>query len=118
MNAHSQPVRSSRYTQAVLTVIAGLLGFNALSQHNALTPAPAYAQSGEAGGARLVSAAEQRKVIIAELRSLSSRIERLESVLARGVNVKVIDMPAVRLADPSQMSESRDARNTARKSGK
>jgi hypothetical protein len=115
MNAHSQPVRSSRYTQAVLTVIAGLLGFNALSQHNALTPAPAYAQSGDEG---LVSAAEQRKVIIAELRSLSSRIERLESVLARGVNVKVIDMPAVRLADPSQMSESRDARNTARKSGK
>jgi hypothetical protein len=104
-----------RYTNAALTVIAGLLGLNALSSSDLLAPSAAHAQSGEDG---LVSAAEQRKVMIAELRNLSSRIERLETTIARGVNVKVTDMPAVRLADPSQMSdaresrESRDARDT------
>lgn len=112
MNADRQTARPSRYTQAVLTVIAGLLGVNVLSQPGALAPAPAFAQSGDEG---LVSAAEQRKVMIAELRSLSSRIERLEGAVARGVNVKVIDMPAVRLADPSQASDGREARD-ARKS--
>jgi hypothetical protein len=96
-----------RYTNAVLTVIAGLLGLNALSS-GLLAPAAAHAQSGEEG---LVSAAEQRKVMIGELRNLSSRIERLESTISRGVNVKVTDMPAVRLADPSQMSDARESRD-------
>lgn len=41
-----------------------------------------------------ISAGEQRKTMIAELRAISSRLERVESALARGINVKVTSMPA------------------------
>ncbi|MBS0195319.1 MAG: hypothetical protein JSR77_01020 [Planctomycetes bacterium] len=44
-----------------------------------------------------VSAAEQRKEIIAQLRSLNSRMEKIESMMSRGLSVKVTDMPPMRL---------------------
>jgi hypothetical protein len=101
-----------RTTNILLGAVLCLMGYNALSQTGVGTASTAFAQpSGEEG---LVSAAEQRKVMIAELRSLSSRIERVESVLAKGISVKVTDMPPVKLADPSQLQEPRDPKRASK----
>ena len=56
---------------------------------------PATRDGGDDSG--LVSAAEQRKVMIAELRSLNSRMEHMEAVLAKPMSVKVIDMPPIQV---------------------
>jgi hypothetical protein len=98
-----------RTTNVLLAAIAGLLGLSILNQAGVGVASVAQAQpaGGEEG---LVSAAEQRKVIISELRGMSSRIEKVEGVLSRGINVKVTDMPPVRLADPSQQRETKDAK--------
>ena len=93
-----------RYTNAALTVITGLLAMNALNQAGVSPVSTAYAQQG-GGEEGMVSAAEQRKVMISELRQLSGRMERMESALTRGINVKVLDMPPVRLADGHAQSE-------------
>jgi hypothetical protein len=104
MNSNQNQGRNQRRTTNILLgAIACLLGFNALSQVGVSTASTAFAQPGGEEG--LVSAAEQRKVMIAELRTLSSRIERVESLLAKGINVKVTDMPAIKLADPSQANQ-------------
>lgn len=114
MNSNqTQADRSQRRTTNILlAAIAGLLGFNALHQAGVSPESTAFAQAG--GDEGLVSAAEQRKVMISELRNLSSRVERMESTLAKGLTVKVSDMPPVRLADPSQMQ----AKETTRKASK
>ncbi|HYE63904.1 MAG TPA: hypothetical protein VD997_18075 [Phycisphaerales bacterium] len=101
-----------RTTNALLAAIACILGYNALNQAGVSTVSTAYAQQG--GDEGMVSAAEQRKVMISELRNLSSRMERLESTLARGVNVKVTDMPPVRMADPSQMQPKESPRKASK----
>jgi hypothetical protein len=111
-NQNASDRNQRRTTNLLLCAIAGLLGYNALSQAGIGAASTALAQpSGEEG---LVSAAEQRKVIIAELRGMTSRMERLESVLAKGISVKVTDMPAVRLADPSQVTEPREPKRAAK----
>jgi hypothetical protein len=78
------------------TVLGSLLG----SQ-----PSTAHAQVGIVGGASstpagesqgLLSAADQRKTIIDELRATNSRLERIEGLLSKGLTVKVSEMPAVR----------------------
>ena len=53
-------------------------------------------------GGGLVSAADQRKLMIAELRSISRRMEKLEAQLAKGIDVRVTDMPEVRVQDKPQ----------------
>lgn len=57
---------------------------HASSTHTELQPEPAGA---------LVSAAEQRKQIIVEIRSLSARIESLDQKLRKPLPVKVVEMP-------------------------
>lgn len=109
-NQNSSDRGQRRYTNAALTAIAVLLGVNALNQSGLSPVSSAYAQQGEDG---LVSAAEQRKVMISEIRQLSGRIERLESVISRGVNVKVLEMPAVRISDSA--AEAPEARKSTRK---
>lgn len=44
-----------------------------------------------------VNPADQRKQMIAELRAISQRLDRLEATLAKGLTVKVSDMPEMRL---------------------
>jgi hypothetical protein len=98
------------YTNAILTVIAVLLGVIVLDRAVVRAgageagllggPSAAKAESGpddeDVVGAR-VSAADQRKVIIAELRNLSHKLDTIDTRLGKGLNVKVIDMPAVRM---------------------
>jgi hypothetical protein len=115
--------RSQRlYTNAALTIIAGLLGVIALdrsgplvSQANAQQHQPATHGGGddEADAGR-VSAADQRKVIIAELRNLSSRVDHLEGTLSKGISVKVTEMPPIQFptekGDKADKSDKKDDR--------
>jgi hypothetical protein len=99
-NLPTQPRQSDRrYSNAALTAVALLLGLNLLNNLGNSGNA-AFAQSGPEDG--LVSAAEQRKTIIAELRTLGGRMQAVESALSHPLTVKVVEMPPVKLADPNQ----------------
>jgi hypothetical protein len=90
-------MRGRNYQNAVLTVIAGLLAVHAVDRQIGIaSPATAEAQVGGQEGA-LSNALEQRKQMISELRQLSSKMDRLEARLNGGINVKVTDMPPIRL---------------------
>jgi len=85
-------------TNVALTVIAGFLAINTLGVREGSWLSQAQAQASvppdddESGR---ISAAEQRKQIINELRALSVRLERLETQLNRGLSVKVTEMPPI-----------------------
>jgi hypothetical protein len=56
-----------------------------------------------------VSAAEQRKVMIAELRNLSTRMEHIEAVLNKPLTVKVSEMPPIQFpSDKGDKSDKKD----------
>lgn len=99
------------YTNSVLTVVAVLLGFNLLARSG---DRPAFVGVSEAQVSTLddtggrISAAEQRKQIIAELQNVGRRVEHLESMLSKGLSVKVTEMPAVRMAG-GQREASRES---------
>ena len=82
------------YQNVILSCIAALLALGAIDRHagapEGATAALAQSQP-DAGG--MMNAAEQRKQIIAELRQMNSRLERIEGKLAGGLSVKVTDMP-------------------------
>jgi hypothetical protein len=94
-----QTMRRNGYLNGVLTVIAVLLGLLVLDARPGAGPAAARAQSEDqpGEGAGLISAGEQRKQMIAELRRISARLERLDARLNAVLNVKVTEMPAVKL---------------------
>jgi len=54
-----------------------------------------------------ISAAEQRKEMIQQLRSLATRMERIEASLARGINVRVTEMPDKGGEEKEQTQETR-----------
>ena len=87
------------YQNAVLTAIALLLGLGLAERAGGSPwagPDAAMAQEQpEAGG--LSNALEQRKQIIAELRAVNGRLERIEARLAGKLEVKVVDMPPLKL---------------------
>lgn len=111
MNTQSTPIaRPNSYLNTVLTVIAVMLGLLVLSQYGT----PSSAQSSvttmtSAGGGRddddgpgpdgRVSAAEQRKMMIAELRAMSKKLDQTHELLAKGLNVKVTQMPEIKWPD-------------------
>lgn len=95
-------MRKDGYRNGVLTAIALLLGVMVLGQ--GAGPSPADAQVSHAGGdptrpegGGLISAAEQRKLILNEMRALRSQMDALQSTLAKGLSVKVTEMPEIRL---------------------
>jgi hypothetical protein len=112
-------MRRANYLSGILTVNAilltalvadRLLGGEPHGLGAALSPAPAVAgqpDTSEAGG--LVSAADQRKVMIAELRKLGGRLEKIEAKLSSGISVKVTDMPEMKLPPAPKESASREA---------
>jgi len=94
--------RRTRYTDALLTVIAVLLGILAIDgmggvTSSAVASGPPGQSAKKIPGTGLVSAADQRKMIIAELKSMSGRIEKLEGLLNKGIAVKVTEMPEIRM---------------------
>jgi hypothetical protein len=96
---NTQPVRSFRigYQNAVLTAIALLLGLGLAERQGVTldTPGAALAQEQDSGG--LSNALEQRKQMISELRNINGRLERIEARLASKLEVKVVDMPPIKL---------------------
>lgn len=107
MSQNEKPTVRRTYTNGVLTAIAALLGVIVLQQAN--TPGvqgTALAQVGVVGektsseetATGLISAAEQRKAIIAELKNVNDRLSAIEGALAKGISVKVTSMPAQKAA--------------------
>ena len=96
-------MRSERYRDGMLTIIAVLLGLVVLQGSGGGIPqvmpeAQASAQpSDEPSSGGLVSASEQRKIMIAELRRLGARLDRIEAKINAGLNVKVTDMPEIKV---------------------
>lgn len=97
--------RGDHFRNGVLTVIAVMLGLLVLGQlgqspgggggpSEARAQAQPEALNSPEGG--LISAADQRKTIIAELRSLSRKVEQLDARLGKGISVKVTEMPAAK----------------------
>lgn len=86
---------------AVAAALAAVVMFNPVEGPGGGLLAKAAAQQPRSGtdgddtGGR-VSAAEQRKDMIAQLRAMNSRLERMEALMARGLTVRVSEMPQIR----------------------
>jgi len=116
MNTNTQSSPSSHPTPAVVqgaiasrgylnTVLTANVALLALIAINGLSPgrsliSDAHAQVTAAAGqpeaedpSGRISAAEQRKQIITEIKAVASRVERIEHILAKGLNVKVTELP-------------------------
>lgn len=92
------------YTNTVLTAIALLLGGVVLGQF-AQSGSPALSSAGASGpptkGGGFISPADQRITMINELRNLGRKIEGIAVRLDKGLNVRVTDMPPVRVLSPN-----------------
>ena len=121
-------MQTQRYTNGVLTVVGGLLALNLVAGHHFrgtdLGPSIAQASAAQPESYRrdgsaerpaahmdpteggLISAAEQRKLMLAELRTLNARLASIETKLGAGVNVTVTDMPAIQW--PAQQADASD----------
>ncbi|MFZ4574890.1 MAG: hypothetical protein ACOYN0_10870 [Phycisphaerales bacterium] len=91
-----QPILNGRAsTNVILAAIAVSLGVIAL---DAVTSNPFFSRTalaqpaGDEENGR-ISAAEQRKQIIAELKTLQSKVERLDATIGKGISVKVTELP-------------------------
>lgn len=88
------------YQNAVLSAIAVLLALGLIDRRSGgeFTSLPtAQARQPERGG--MTNDLEQRAIIISELRTLGTRLERIEAKLNAGINVKVTSMPATPAGD-------------------
>jgi hypothetical protein len=91
--------RPRRVYLPIAGVIAACLGgvvlFNP-GQGGLLASAQAQPAAGQPE-TTMWSAAEQRKEMIAQLRAMNARLERVESMMSKGLSVKVTEMPAIRI---------------------
>lgn len=103
MNAQHDRTNTNRsttgrgYLNAVLTANAVLLGVIALGGLGVTggLASVSKAQSGVNEDAESrTSAAEQRKQMITELRSMTLRLDKIDQTLSKGVNVNVKNFPA------------------------
>lgn len=96
-------MRNRSYLNAVLTVIAVLLGLHLLVQVSGQHASPSVAVAQPVGDGPVNSppfnAAEQRKQMIALLELLNRRVSSLENKLDKGLNVKVTEMPAIKVEE-------------------
>lgn len=100
-------VRSRSYLNSVLTAIAVLLGLLVLGQYGTPTSAqsgivtlsgsgPDPSDDDQPGSDGRVSAAEQRKTMIAELKAMSRRLDQMNEMMSKGLSVKVTQMPEIK----------------------
>lgn len=91
------------YMNVVLTVIAVCLGLLVVDRYtdgqaaHAQSVQPTPGQPGRSTG--LISAADQRKMIIAEIKKLGVRLEGIEKTMKTGLTVKVSEMPEIKLPE-------------------
>lgn len=92
--AQSEGTGSVRVLLTVIAVMLGILVLDRVEERGLRGGGSAAYASGqpETAGA-LVSAADQRKQIIAELRTMSQRLDAVEKRLAKPLQVKVLEMP-------------------------
>ena len=93
----TRPTNGRGYLNAVLTANAVLLGVIALGGLgvNVGFSSVSNAQTGVSEGTEnMISAAEQRKSMVTELRGISARLDKIDATLAKGVNVNVKNFPA------------------------
>lgn len=85
----------------VMAVFAGVLP--PASQANAQAGkvqggvAAMHVEADEPSTGGLISAAQQRKQMLVELRTLGQRMQRIEALLQSGLRVEVTEMPPIRL---------------------
>jgi hypothetical protein len=100
---------SRSYLNAVLTVIAVMLGLNLLVQASSLPAGSSAAHASTApaqpGVAQIPNAAEQRRAMIVALEAMNRRLTSIETKLDKGLSVKVTEMPAVTV---SEMPDNRN----------
>lgn len=96
------------YQNAVLSAIAVLLAVGLVDRrtNGEYTSLPQARAQPEQGG--MTNDLEQRKIMITELRAITSRLERIESKLNAGINVKVTSMPAIKVDNPESKSKPRN----------
>ena len=87
------------YTNVMLTLIAGLLAVSVLGHATSLTSTANAQATPPEDASGLISAAEQRKVMITELKAISARLDRLDATMSKVLNVKVVDMPPIKIQD-------------------
>ncbi len=88
--------KQGSYANAMLTIVAVLLGVMILQQGGAPLTSEANAQRSNRRTDNPIAppnAASQRQQMIAQLESLNSRMESLEGRLAGPFEVKVLEMP-------------------------
>lgn len=102
-------MRATAYRNVMLTAIAGLLGLIAMQNFGVPGAAPAYAgpeTESASPSSGLANPADQRRQMIAELKGIAQRLERLDSRMQslegkinNGLKVRVIEMPASKKSD-------------------
>lgn len=98
-------VPSNKYLNSVLTVIALMLGLIATERFLGSAAGGQTAMAGnvgssdDTGNVGLINAADQRKQIIAELKSMNSKLDKLQGSIKSPMPVKVLEMPAIRVED-------------------
>jgi hypothetical protein len=99
-------MRRTGYQNAVLTAIAVILALGLIERHSGTVitePAAASAQPESEGG--MTNKLEQNKQMIAELRLLNQKLDRMDSRLAAGLNVKVTSMPPIQVNGGAEKRE-------------
>jgi hypothetical protein len=99
-SSHTLVARRLSYQNLVLTGIAGLLALGLVDKPIGAFLMPsctAAAQSEQPDAGGLTNALEQRKQIIAELRTINTHLEKIDSRLAGRLEVRVTDMPPLKL---------------------
>lgn len=112
MNTPTQPTRApqrSAYQNIVLTAIATILGIG-LVERGVSVAEPALAQSEQPDGGGLTNRLEQGKQMVAELRAMNGRLERIEARLAQRMDVRVVDMPPIKVAPDGSQPKRPDAK--------
>src|SRR5206468_3917218 len=103
-------MRRTGYQNAVLTAIAVFLGLGLIERHSgtALTePAAASAQPSEPDQGGMTNRLEQGKQTINELRMINQKLDRIESKLAAGINVKVTSMPPIQVDEKKERERNK-----------
>lgn len=90
-------MRGATLTRVLLAAVAVLLLLNLVAGDARLPESVAAAQP--AGDLSPFNATEQRKRMIDALDEISGRLAKLESKLDKGLNVKVTEMPAVKVME-------------------
>lgn len=100
--AHPGRLMNTNALTAVVAIMLGVLVLDRVEQRGVQgSGQAAHASDQPEAGGSLISAAEQRKQMIVELRNISQRLAAVEQRLAKPIQVKVIEMPVQKEKAPA-----------------